>query len=95
MRTEVAVGDAGEDGAAEGAGLSHVVRDWRRSKIANPMPATPSSATAGRWPWVEAFQGSEWGYEAALSTVLFVLALLHSVIIFRFRREETSGVGTR
>lgn len=43
----------------------------------------------------EAFQGSEWGYAAALSTVLFVLALLLSVIIFRFRREETSGVGTR
>ena len=43
----------------------------------------------------EAFQGSEWGYAAALSTVLFVLALLLSVIIFRFRREEASGGGTR
>lgn len=43
----------------------------------------------------EAFQGSEWGYAAALSTVLFVLALLLSVIIFRFRREEEPGGGTR
>lgn len=36
----------------------------------------------------EAFQGSEWGYAAALSTVLFVLAMVLSVIIFRVRKED-------
>ncbi|WP_156250250.1 carbohydrate ABC transporter permease [Pseudactinotalea terrae] len=36
----------------------------------------------------EAFQGSEWGYAAALSTVLFILALALSVVIFRVRKED-------
>lgn len=37
----------------------------------------------------EAFQGSEWGYAAALSTVLFVIALLLSAVIVRVRRQES------
>lgn len=36
-----------------------------------------------------AFQGNEWGYAAALSTVLFVIALVLSIIIIRVRREES------
>ncbi|MET0693898.1 MAG: sugar ABC transporter permease [Propionibacteriaceae bacterium] len=36
----------------------------------------------------EAFQGSEWGYAAALSTVLFVIALALSAVIFRVRRDD-------
>lgn len=37
----------------------------------------------------EAFQGSEWGYAAALSTVLFVIALGLSAIIIKVRKQET------
>lgn len=37
----------------------------------------------------EAFQGSEWGYAAALSTVLFVIALGLSVVIIKVRKQET------
>ena len=36
----------------------------------------------------EAFQASEWGYAAALSTVLFVIALALSVVIVKVRKGE-------
>lgn len=36
-----------------------------------------------------AFQGNQWGYAAALSTVLFVIALVLSIIIIRVRKEES------
>ncbi|MEO6997784.1 MAG: sugar ABC transporter permease [Terracoccus sp.] len=36
-----------------------------------------------------AFQGNEWGYAAALSTVLFAIALVLSVVIVRVRKGES------
>ncbi|MGW0364029.1 carbohydrate ABC transporter permease [Streptomyces sp. NPDC002990] len=39
-----------------------------------------------------AFQGSEWGYAAALSTTLFVMTILLSVIIVFVRREDRADV---
>lgn len=36
-----------------------------------------------------AFQGNEWGYAAALSTVLFAIALLLSIVIVRVRKGES------
>lgn len=37
-----------------------------------------------------AFQASDWGYAAALSTVLFVIALLLSAVIVRVRKGESN-----
>jgi ABC-type sugar transport system permease subunit len=39
-----------------------------------------------------AFQGSEWGYAAALSTTLFVMTILLSIIIVFVRREDRADV---
>ena len=41
-----------------------------------------------------AFQGSDWGYAAALSTTLFVMTILLSVVIVFVRREDRSDVRT-
>ncbi|MFD3807963.1 carbohydrate ABC transporter permease [Streptomyces sp. NPDC058611] len=39
-----------------------------------------------------AFQGSEWGYAAALSTTLFVMTILLSIIIVFVRRKDRADV---
>ncbi len=39
-----------------------------------------------------AFQGSDWGYAAALSTTLFVMTILLSVVIVYVRRRDTADV---
>jgi raffinose/stachyose/melibiose transport system permease protein len=39
-----------------------------------------------------AFQGSDWGYAATLSTTLFVMTILLSVVIVYVRRKDTSDV---
>jgi ABC-type sugar transport system permease subunit len=39
-----------------------------------------------------AFQGSEWGYAAALSTTLFVMTILLSIVIVFVRREDRADV---
>ncbi|MYV97011.1 ABC transporter permease subunit [Streptomyces sp. SID3343] len=39
-----------------------------------------------------AFQGSDWGYAAALSTTLFVMTILLSVVIMFVKREDRTNV---
>lgn len=39
-----------------------------------------------------AFQGSDWGYAAALSTTLFVMTILLSIVIVYVRRKDTTDV---
>ncbi|MEU7282134.1 sugar ABC transporter permease [Streptomyces sp. NPDC045431] len=39
-----------------------------------------------------AFQGSEWGYAAALSTTLFAMTILLSIVIVFVRREDRADV---
>ena len=41
-----------------------------------------------------AFQGSDWGYAATLSTTLFVMTILLSVVIVYVRRKDTTDVRT-
>lgn len=41
-----------------------------------------------------AFQGQEWGYAAALSTVLFVITLASSAAVMLMRRKEAGSVAT-
>jgi raffinose/stachyose/melibiose transport system permease protein len=44
------------------------------------------------WMLAVAFEGSDWGYAATLSTTLFVLTILLSIIIVFVRRKDTSDV---
>lgn len=39
-----------------------------------------------------AFQGSDWGYAAALSTTLFVMTILLSIVIVYVRRKDSTDV---
>lgn len=41
-----------------------------------------------------AFQGQEWGYAAALSSVLFVITLAFSGVVFLVRRKDDGNVAT-
>lgn len=54
----------------------------------------PDNATQVPVLWMlgVAFEGSDWGYAAALSTTLFVLTILLSIVIVFVRRKDTSDV---